>query len=47
MIKYLIWLFFVIAWNFAYPEAHPVYDVIMAILLKHIFDIYIYMKGKL
>ena len=31
---YFIWLFGVIAWNFGFPNATPIADVIMAILLS-------------
>ena len=31
---YVLWLALVILWNFLYPEASPIYDVIMAILLS-------------
>ena len=33
-IIYIIWLLGVILWNFLYPEAEPIYDVIMAVLLS-------------
>jgi len=38
-IKYLMWVFGVIAWNFGVPTAKPIYDVFMALALKHLFDI--------
>ena len=31
---YIIWLIGVILWNFGYPEAAPLLDVIAAILLS-------------
>ena len=31
---YLIWLIGVIAWNFGFPNAAPIEDVIVAILLS-------------
>ena len=31
---YLIWLIGVILWNFGYPEAEPIEDVIVAIILS-------------
>ena len=34
MIVYVIWLISVIAWNFGVPEATPIEDVIVAILLS-------------
>ena len=33
-IIYIIWLLGIILWNFLYPEAEPIYDVIMAVLLS-------------
>ena len=37
--KYLVWLFSAIIWNYEFPGAIPIYNVGVAILLKHIFDI--------
>jgi len=37
--KYLMWVLGVVAWNFGVPAAKPIYDIIMALVLKHIFDI--------
>ena len=31
---FLIWLVMVIAWNFGYPEASPLEDVIVAVVLS-------------
>ena len=31
---FIIWLIMVIAWNYCYPEASPLEDVIVAILLS-------------
>jgi hypothetical protein len=39
LVIWIIWLFFVILWNFGYPEAKPVYDVFVAIILSLIFII--------
>ena len=33
---YVIWLIGVIAWNFGFPSAPPIADVIMAILLSFV-----------
>ena len=33
---YVIWLIGVIAWNFGFPSALPIADVIMAILLSFV-----------
>tara|TARA_X000000368_G_C22472921_1_gene468569 strand:- start:162 stop:302 length:141 start_codon:yes stop_codon:yes gene_type:complete len=35
---FVIWLVMVIAWNFGYPEASPLADVIVAVILS-IFNI--------
>ena len=34
MKTFVIWLIMVIAWNYGYPEASPLEDVIVAILLS-------------
>ena len=34
MIVYVIWLIFVIIWNFGFPSAIPIADVIAAVLLS-------------
>lgn len=31
---YIIWLIGVILWNFGYPEASPILDVIAAVILS-------------
>tara|TARA_Y100000591_G_C21645498_1_gene600098 strand:+ start:699 stop:839 length:141 start_codon:yes stop_codon:yes gene_type:complete len=31
---FVIWVIMVIAWNFGYPEASPIEDVIVAIILS-------------
>ena len=31
---YIIWLIGVVAWNFGFPNALPIYDVILAMLLS-------------
>ena len=33
---YIIWLIGVILWNFGFPDAQPIEDVIMAIILSFI-----------
>ena len=33
---YIIWLIGVILWNFGFPDAQPIEDVIMAILLSFV-----------
>jgi len=39
IISSIIWLILVILWNFCYPEAKPVYDVLAAIVLSIIFSL--------
>ena len=41
--NWLLWLFFVILWNFGYPKASPLEDVVVAVLLSFIF---IFLKKK-
>ena len=31
---YIIWLIGVVAWNFGYPQASPLEDVIVAVILS-------------
>tara|TARA_Y100000590_G_scaffold395479_1_gene475514 strand:+ start:36 stop:182 length:147 start_codon:yes stop_codon:yes gene_type:complete len=31
---FVLWLILVVSWNFAVPEAEPIYDVIVAIVLS-------------
>ncbi len=31
---FIIWLVMVIAWNFGYPEASPLEDVVVAVILS-------------
>ena len=38
-IEWFIWLFFVILWNYGYPEATPFYDVLVAVILSLILII--------
>ena len=37
-LKYLVWLFGIILRHYSAPGTKPIYDVGMAILLKHMFD---------
>jgi len=37
ILYWLTWLILVIFWNFVYPEAKPIYDVLVAIVLSLIF----------
>ena len=38
-VKYLVWVLGVIVWNYSVPGAKPIYDVGMAVVLKHMFEI--------
>ena len=38
-IKYIVWLLGIIIWNYSVPVAKPIYDVGMALILKHMFEI--------
>tara|TARA_B100001113_G_scaffold280354_1_gene235089 strand:- start:539 stop:685 length:147 start_codon:yes stop_codon:yes gene_type:complete len=31
---FLLWLVLVVAWNFGVPEAEPIFDVIVAVVLS-------------
>ena len=35
---WILWLFFVVIWNFGWPEAHPITDVIIAVILSVILN---------
>ena len=37
---FTIWLVMIVAWNYGYPEATPLEDVIVAIILS-LFNIYL------
>ncbi len=39
LLQWLIWLLLVILWNYGYPQATPLQDVIVAVLLSLIFII--------
>ena len=36
-IQWLLWLLLVILWNYGYPQASPLEDVIVAVVLSLIF----------
>jgi len=38
-INWLIWLVLVIAWNYGFPDAAPLQDVIVAVILSILFII--------
>ena len=39
LLQWLIWLLLVILWNYGYPQATPLQDVIVAVFLSLIFII--------
>ena len=43
---FVVWLILVIGWNFGYPDATPMEDVIIAILLS-LFSIILKKKFKM
>ena len=43
--KFFIWILLVCIWNFGFPEAAPIYDVIAAILLSFVTHIKIPSKA--
>ena len=38
-LNWLVWLILVILWNFGFPEATPLQDVIVAVILSLLFII--------
>jgi len=38
-INWLVWLVLVILWNYAFPNASPLQDVIVAVILSILFTI--------
>ena len=38
-INWFVWLFLVILWNFGFPQATPIQDVIVAVILSILFII--------
>ena len=39
LLQWLVWLLLVILWNYGYPQATPLQDVIVAVFLSLIFII--------
>ncbi len=35
---FLFWLLLVVFWNFGFPEASPIFDVFMAVLLSAVVN---------
>ncbi len=40
IINWLVWLVLVIIWNYGYPEASPLLDVIIAVILSFVSIIF-------
>ena len=36
---FLIWLILIVLWNFGFPSAGPIFDVIIAVLLSFIMKL--------
>ncbi len=37
ILQWFLWLFLVVIWNYGFPEAQPLADVVIAIILSIIF----------
>jgi len=45
-LNWLIWLILVILWNFGFPDASPVSDVLVAVILSLFFIIIKLMRSR-
>ena len=45
-LHWLVWLILVILWNFGFPEATPLQDVIVAVILSLLFIIIKLMRSR-
>ena len=45
IINWLVWLVLVIIWNYGYPEASPLLDVIIAVILSFVSIILMLLIG--
>ena len=45
-LNWLIWLILVILWNFGFPDATPLQDVIVAVILSLLFIIIKLMRSR-
>jgi len=43
-LNWIMWLILVILWNFGYPDATPLQDVIVAVILSLLFIIIKFMR---
>ena len=45
-LNWLVWLILVILWNFGFPEATPLQDVVVAVILSLLFIIIRLMRSR-
>ena len=45
-LNWLVWLILVILWNYGFPEATPLQDVIVAVILSLLFIIISIMQSR-
>ena len=45
-LHWLVWLILVILWNFGFPEATPLQDVVVAVILSLLFIIIKFMRSR-
>ena len=45
-LHWLVWLILVILWNFGFPEATPLQDVVVAVILSLLFIIIKLMRSR-
>ena len=45
-LNWLVWLILVILWNFGFPEATPLQDVVVAVILSLLFIIIKLMRSR-
>ena len=39
IVKFIVWFILVCLWNFGVPDADPIYDVIVAVILSFVTNI--------
>ena len=45
-LNWLVWLILVILWNYGFPDATPLQDVIVAVILSLLFIIIKFMRSR-
>ena len=45
-LNWLVWLILVILWNYGFPKATPLQDVIVAVILSLLFIIMKFMRSR-